>query len=179
MFIVAGNPPVLGRFMQEDVYQGDGLNLYAYCHNNPVMYYDPSGYDSGNAGEFEDGLGTDDANTPRALESDKVPESLLQGEANTSVYLGMIDGEADYVGITYDVPTRQAQHGDRFTRLREITQEQLTRRQAREIEQVMIENNPSFSNKINSISSKRDWYKDTIKWATQWLKDHGFFEFLK
>ena len=36
--------PVLGRFMQEDVYQGDGLNLYAYCGNNPVVYYDPSGY---------------------------------------------------------------------------------------------------------------------------------------
>lgn len=30
--------------MQEDVYRGDGLNLYAYCANNPVMYYDPSGY---------------------------------------------------------------------------------------------------------------------------------------
>ena len=38
--------PVLGRFMQEDVYQGDGLNLYAYCDNNPVIYYDPSGYGS-------------------------------------------------------------------------------------------------------------------------------------
>ena len=36
--------PILGRFMQEDVYQGDGLNLYAYCGNNPVTYYDPSGY---------------------------------------------------------------------------------------------------------------------------------------
>ncbi len=36
--------PILGRFMQEDVYQGDGLNLYAYCDSNPVMYYDPSGY---------------------------------------------------------------------------------------------------------------------------------------
>ena len=36
--------PVLGRFTQEDVYRGDGLNLYAYCQNNPVMYYDPSGY---------------------------------------------------------------------------------------------------------------------------------------
>lgn len=36
--------PVLGRFMQEDVYQGDGLNLYVYCRNNPVIYYDPSGY---------------------------------------------------------------------------------------------------------------------------------------
>ncbi len=36
--------PEIGRFMQEDMYRGDGLNLYAYCANNPVMYYDPSGY---------------------------------------------------------------------------------------------------------------------------------------
>ena len=36
--------PVIGRFIQEDSYRGDGLNLYAYCGNNPVMYYDPSGY---------------------------------------------------------------------------------------------------------------------------------------
>ncbi len=36
--------PTIGRFLQEDVYRGDGLNLYAYCANNPVMYYDPSGY---------------------------------------------------------------------------------------------------------------------------------------
>jgi predicted double-glycine peptidase len=32
--------------MQEDAYRGDGLNLYAYCANNPVMYYDPSGESS-------------------------------------------------------------------------------------------------------------------------------------
>ena len=36
--------PIVGRFMQEDTYRGDGLNLYAYCGNNPVMYYDPSGH---------------------------------------------------------------------------------------------------------------------------------------
>ena len=35
--------PVVGRFLQEDVYRGDGLNLYAYCENNPVGYYDPDG----------------------------------------------------------------------------------------------------------------------------------------
>ena len=36
--------PVIGRFTQEDTYRGDGLNLYAYCANNPVYYVDPSGH---------------------------------------------------------------------------------------------------------------------------------------
>ena len=36
--------PAIARFIQEDTYYGDGLNLYAYCHNNPVMYVDPSGH---------------------------------------------------------------------------------------------------------------------------------------
>lgn len=34
----------LGRFTQEDVIYNDGLNLYAYCGSNPVMYCDPSGF---------------------------------------------------------------------------------------------------------------------------------------
>ena len=36
--------PALARFMQEDTFRGDGLNLYAYCANNPVRYVDPSGH---------------------------------------------------------------------------------------------------------------------------------------
>ena len=36
--------PAIGRFTQEDIYHGDGLNLYDYCRSNPVRYYDPSGY---------------------------------------------------------------------------------------------------------------------------------------
>ena len=35
--------PVTGRFTQEDVIYDDGLNLYAYCNGNPVIYCDPSG----------------------------------------------------------------------------------------------------------------------------------------
>lgn len=34
----------LGRFTQEDTIYNDGLNLYAYCNSNPVMYSDPSGF---------------------------------------------------------------------------------------------------------------------------------------
>ena len=37
----------LGRFTQEDVIYNDGLNLYAYCGSNPVMYCDPSGFAKG------------------------------------------------------------------------------------------------------------------------------------
>lgn len=36
--------PVIARFTQEDTYRGAGLNLYAYCANNPVYYVDPSGH---------------------------------------------------------------------------------------------------------------------------------------
>ena len=37
--------PVIARFLSEDTYYGDGLNLYAYCHNNPVRYVDTSGHE--------------------------------------------------------------------------------------------------------------------------------------
>jgi len=36
--------PVVGRFTQEDTYRGDGLNLYAYVANNPIMFIDPTGH---------------------------------------------------------------------------------------------------------------------------------------
>ncbi|MDE6516316.1 MAG: hypothetical protein K2L18_00485, partial [Acetatifactor sp.] len=55
--------PVLGRFMQEDTYWGDGLNLYAYCHNNPVAYWDPSGYGCGENGKFGEEAKEDDDKT--------------------------------------------------------------------------------------------------------------------
>ncbi len=159
--------PVVGRFLQEDSYRGDGLNLYAYCANNPVVYFDPSGLNKcpDNQPEIKKTPGTD-----------AVPESLLQGDANTRVYLGMKDGKRDYVGITTDIDRRQRQHGDRFDYLDEITTEPLTRRQARAIEQAMIENNEQFSNKINSIKDTREWYDDAKKWGEAWLREHGFLE---
>ena len=36
--------PVIGRFIQEDTYYGDGLNLYEYCRNNTITYKDPTGH---------------------------------------------------------------------------------------------------------------------------------------
>jgi hypothetical protein len=104
----------------------------------------------------------------------KVPASLMEGSANTRVYLGIIDGVQDYVGITKDIIKRQAQHGDRFDFLREITTEPVTRRQARAIEQAMKEASADFSNIINSISPKRDWYNDAVNWGNSWLKSNGY-----
>jgi RHS repeat-associated protein len=41
--------PNIARFLQEDTYRGDpndplSLNLYSYCHNEPIMYFDPTGH---------------------------------------------------------------------------------------------------------------------------------------
>ena len=36
--------PVIARFTQEDTYYGDGLNLYTYCQNNPILYHDQTGH---------------------------------------------------------------------------------------------------------------------------------------
>ena len=41
--------PTLGRFITRDSYEGQltnplSLNLYTYCHNNPLKYVDPSGH---------------------------------------------------------------------------------------------------------------------------------------
>ncbi|HEX9060909.1 MAG TPA: RHS repeat-associated core domain-containing protein, partial [Clostridia bacterium] len=41
--------PKIARFLQEDTYLGDpndplSLNLYTYCHNEPLMYDDPTGH---------------------------------------------------------------------------------------------------------------------------------------
>lgn len=41
--------PKIARFLQEDTYRGNSndplsLNLYTYCANNPMVYYDPTGH---------------------------------------------------------------------------------------------------------------------------------------
>ncbi len=65
--------------MQEDSYQGDGLNLYAYCGNNPAMYYDPSGYMRTPS--------TDDGCPPKAKVNDTANQNV-SGDDKVTVYRG-------------------------------------------------------------------------------------------
>ncbi|WAG73538.1 RHS repeat-associated core domain-containing protein [Clostridium estertheticum] len=58
--------PVIGRFTQDDVYRGDGLNLYSYCGNNPVGYCDPSGYKSKCGSKIQAINDTEVADNPRS-----------------------------------------------------------------------------------------------------------------
>ncbi|WP_440948224.1 DUF2341 domain-containing protein [Methanosarcina sp. T3] len=105
--------------------------------------------------------------------SDNVPESLMAGEANTYVYYGVRDGDNVYVGITNNLEIRKIQHQARFEELIALNDKPLTRKQARAVEQAEIVNNPAFENKINSISSSRDFYDEAVEWGQNWLKDHG------
>ena len=85
--------PILGRFLQEDVCQGDGLNLYAYCRNNPVVYWDPSGYTntqtplgkSCSTAKVSDGSSDERSESTRELNQDELGELVGKG-GNKEVY---------------------------------------------------------------------------------------------
>ena len=50
--------PKIARFLQEDTYTGDpkdplSLNLYTYCANNPLIYFDPTGHSWLGANDYQ------------------------------------------------------------------------------------------------------------------------------
>ena len=103
--------PELGRFMQEDVYQGDGLNLYAYCSNNPVVYYDPSGYKKGsNSGCPPASNNGGDGGAPEGNGSGK--SSVLDNAINNGQPLNnhriVLDTEASSLLATKQPPNSSA-----------------------------------------------------------------------
>ena len=109
--------PVLGRFMQEDTYQNDGLNLYVYCKNNPVAYYDPSGY-AGKATQPSDKcpprgrFGEDDENSEiihnDILDSPRTGSALTVDNIKPTYE---IDPETGRTRIVQEFPATPQAHG--------------------------------------------------------------------
>ena len=85
----------IGRFTQEDVIYNDGLNLYAYCSSNPVMYADPSGYSC----EPKDGAENSSRNSSNILFLPGPSQSSFNvGEriVSKSVFENYIQGKSEF-----------------------------------------------------------------------------------
>jgi hypothetical protein len=105
----------------------------------------------------------------------KLPDELAEGanaQTGVSVYLGENGGQNVNVGITNDIARRGAQHGERF-RLSPIADD-LTRGQARAVEQALIERNPGFQNVRNSIGPRHKWQGQAVDWGNEWLRANGY-----
>ena len=102
-------------------------------------------------------------------------EWLNKGEANNTVYFGMVKDVAKYTGITkQELSKRLQQHikkGKPFSNLL-AKHEGLTRNQARALEQYYIENGPHELNKINSISPNNRNYQQAMNWAKDYIDSH-------
>ncbi len=99
-------------------------------------------------------------------------EWLNKGNAENKVYFGIKDGQAQYTGITKQpIAARLSQHnnmGKGFSTL-EVQFTDLTRNQARAIEQYYINNGPNALNKINSISPNSPFYAEALEWAEAFI----------
>ena len=75
-----------GRYTQEDTYLGDGRNLYAYVHSNPLKYVDPTGHNAqANADEKTNLL-----NDEKVYEGSKVSENTGANIASSSTGVKVI-----------------------------------------------------------------------------------------
>ncbi len=106
-----------------------------------------------------------------------LPKELAGGKADVVIYKGYDDtGKEVYAGITNDLNRRKKQHGDRFDPVK-ISDELLTRGQARSVEQALIvrarEGGLNYQNKRNEISPKRDFFLDAVVWGETWLQQRG------
>ena len=107
--------PTVGRFTQEDTYRGDGLNLYAYCKNNPVVYYDPSGHDQlvnpSNGTEMTNTAGVEKGNSSidnkggsEALSTFETEEKLLSHfDKHKDEFKGIFGSVDEYLQGAQDV----------------------------------------------------------------------------
>ncbi|MGA3959361.1 RHS repeat-associated core domain-containing protein, partial [Ralstonia nicotianae] len=178
--------PASGRYVQSDPIglNGGQPSTFAYVGGQPTRYTDPKGLCIGPLAIVcvvlaEKGveiaalaeLGAVIATGTASPVSSAVsfPGRAAQELAN-DVYLGIRDGKIAYVGISNNVAARACQHGSRFDDVVKLTSSQVTRDQARAIEQTIINHNPQLENQINSIAPSRDWYEPALEWARNWMR---------
>ena len=98
---------------------------------------------------------------------------LNKGPKNNTVYFGKSGGKYNYTGITMQpLDQRLKQHratGKDFDYL-DAKHPNLTRNQARAIEQYYIETGPNALNRINSISPRSMFYSYAMQWASNQVK---------
>jgi RHS repeat-associated protein len=109
-----------------------------------------------------------------------LPKELTLGrnaDVGVDVYVGTKNGKEVYVGITNNIARRQSEHGTRFD-IRALSDGQLTRGQARAVEQAMIvrarESGLGYVNELNSISPSHGYYDQAVQWGETWLRANGY-----
>jgi hypothetical protein len=104
----------------------------------------------------------------------------IQTGINT-VYRNVQEGATRYIGITNDFARRAGEHlGERGLQMEPIPGlDQLSRFDARAVEQVLIEHYelPNLVNRINSIATTNPMYQEAIQRGTQILNQIGFFAY--
>jgi len=188
--------PETGRYLRTDPV-GDGLNLYAYCYNNPNGGIDPWGLcavvsraDCSPPSErFPSackGLLTDKYGNLYYPNGDRI--EILYGEipiGPNMVYRALSRGKVIYVGITNNFRRRAAAHlarkGIEITKIRGLSN--LSRADAKAVEQVLIEfhklskNSGTLINKINSIAKTNPIYAESLRNGIELLKSVGYLGF--
>jgi RHS repeat-associated protein len=82
--------PVLGRFLQTDpIGYGDGLNIYAYVHGDPVNADDPDGM-----ADHKDEFPHVQAIDPRTTVSELIVEAARKTQVQPAYYGSLLDGRA-------------------------------------------------------------------------------------
>ncbi|OPX41856.1 hypothetical protein CLHUN_42750 [Ruminiclostridium hungatei] len=107
------------RFLQEDTYTGNAgdplsLNLYTYCHNEPVMYVDPTGHAEANDSKINKNTKAGEAALAaidKASKAYTVAEASNDTKAMKEAHKAAEDARKEYAQKTQDLKYIEAKYG--------------------------------------------------------------------